>query len=257
MNFLGIVLMGFEQFETFLNVMRRSLMSRGVQKISKAFLMVLRSFSDIQRCFVTFWCIVLCWDVIGWTHVFWGFLWHLYQIWATLKDSWTFKCVLWNFGVDWAIVMGSKRFIKVLNRFLTFWTVLCHSDTFSWGISNSEGLPYVLKRSLKFWRFTEGFRCFFIGFQWFWNVPEGSDPLCDVQGCSEAFLGFLGCTEQFWNIPESSEVFYDVMGCSKAVWGVFMCSQLFQRCHEECEVFSGVVGMFWHFSEVLMGLKQF
>ena len=63
--------------------------------------------------------------------------------------------------------MGSIRFIKVLIRPLMFWAVLSHSDAFWSGLSSSERSLYVLKCPLKFWRFSQSFRGFFMDFQWF------------------------------------------------------------------------------------------
>ena len=48
-----------------------------------------------------------------------------------------------------------------------------------------------------------------MGFELFWNVPEGSDPFSDVLGCSEVSFGVIVNTERFWKVPESLEVFYD------------------------------------------------
>ena len=53
---------------------------------------------------------------------------------------------------------------------MTFWSVLTHCEKFSWGLSKYERLLYVLRYSMKFWRFSEVFSLVLSGSEIFLNV---------------------------------------------------------------------------------------
>ena len=90
-----------------------------------------------------------------------------------MKDSWKFRRVILHCAVICGVFVGSNRLLTVLKRYLTFWSVLYCWKMFSWFLSVSKRLLYVLRHSMKFWGCCEESYGFCVLLKRFVNVLRG------------------------------------------------------------------------------------
>ena len=159
-------------------------------------------------------------------------------LYVVQKCSWRFWSNLWRLRMYRGLPRLFHGFWKVSERTETYSDMLrfffWHSEALSWVLSCSETFLNVQKRSLtlrlfrRCWKVPEAsktfvhtlefFRNIIVGYKWLWKVPERSEVVYYILGCSEAFS--LDLSGSAWIVKGHRHplLFLGVLRCSNKVW---------------------------------------
>ena len=251
--------------ERFLNVLKCSLIIRGVLRCFEAFLCILSYSKKLSRFWNIFWCFGMFRGFLKYSHSFWAVLKVFLKLWAILwrcwgvsrvshwlravqKCSWRFWGILWYFKMFWDVLNSIKLFWTVLKCIqivlmwtIIFWEILRHSEAFWWVLSSSEGFSKNLRCSLTIWV------CYYV----FWSVLRFlwvlSKSLKHLNNLRHTLmisdvLRFLA----FWGVPTSFNWFWAILKVSKHLRHSPVCKSVLRRYKAFCASH--------HFCTVLIGL---